>query len=117
MTPEKPDDRIWSIPLDRRQLLKGLGVAGGLMALGGPRRLAEALAADPSAMGNSTGEVPRRALGKTGVQVSALCFGGAHWGRIQDDGEAIRLLHAAIDAGVNFLDNTKLILRFQRDSC
>ena len=105
MTPEKPDDRIWSIPLDRRQLLKGLGVAGGLMALGGPRRLAEALAAESSAVGNSPGEVPRRALGKTGLQVSALCFGGAHWGRIQDDAEAIRLLHAALDAGVNFLDN------------
>jgi hypothetical protein len=54
------------------------------MALGGPGRLAELLAADaPSS------EVPRRVtfragpLGRTGVQVSALCFGGAHWGRIE----------------------------------
>ena len=105
MTPKTPVNRIWSLMLGRRQLLKGLGVAGSLLALGGPSRLAEALAADTPATGTSSGDIPRRALGKTGVQVSALCFGGAHWGRIQDDGEAIRLLHAAIDAGVNFFDN------------
>lgn len=75
------------------------------MALGGPGRLADALAADPPVTDSSTGEIPRRALGKTGLQVSALCFGGAHWGRIQDDREAIRLLHAAIDTGINFFDN------------
>ncbi|MCC6967094.1 MAG: aldo/keto reductase [Nitrospira sp.] len=105
MTPKTPLNRIWSLTLGRRQLLKGLGLAGSLMALGGPGRLADALAADASVTGPSTGDIPRRALGKTGVQVSALCFGGAHWGRIQDDGEAIRLVHAAIDAGVNFFDN------------
>ena len=105
MTRKTPVNGIWSLPLDRRQLLKGLGVAGSLMALGGPGRWADALAADSSVTGTSPGEIPRRALGKTGVQVSALCFGGAHWGRIQDDAEAIRLLHAAIDAGVNFFDN------------
>ncbi|MCC7215079.1 MAG: aldo/keto reductase [Nitrospira sp.] len=105
MTPKKPDTSIWSTSLDRRQLLKGLGVAGSVMALGGPGRLAELLAADAPPPRTSTGEIPRRPLGRTGVQVSALCFGGAHWGRIQDEAEAIRLLHAAIDAGVNFLDN------------
>ena len=105
MTPKAPANRIWSLSLGRRQLLKGFGVAGSLMALGGPGRLAEALATDRPVTGGAPGEMPRRALGKTGVQVSALCFGGAHWGRIQDDGEAIRLLHAAVDAGVNFFDN------------
>ncbi|MGC3974829.1 MAG: aldo/keto reductase [Nitrospira sp.] len=105
MLPKTPVNRIWSLTIGRRQLLKGLGVAGSLMTLGGPGRIANALAADSPATGTSPGEIPRRALGKTGVQVSALCFGGAHWGRIQDDAEAIRLLHAAIDAGVNFFDN------------
>ncbi|MDR4480443.1 MAG: aldo/keto reductase [Nitrospira sp.] len=105
MTPKKPNEAIWSTSLDRRQLLKQLGIAGSLMAFGGPSRWAEALAAEPSSSNSAAGEIPRRALGNTGVQVSALCFGGAHWGRIQDDAEAIRLLHAAIDAGVNFLDN------------
>ena len=105
MTPKISVNRILSLPLDRRQLLKGLSVAGSLMALGGPGRVVEALAADVPVTGNSSGELPRRALGKTGLQVSVLCFGGAHWGRIPDDGEAIRLVHAAIDAGMNFFDN------------
>lgn len=105
MTPKKPDTSIWSTSLDRRQLLKGLGVAGSVMALGGPGRLAELLAADTPSSGTSTGDIPRRALGKTGVQVSALCFGGAHWGRLKDESEAFRIIHEAIDAGVNFLDN------------
>ena len=39
------------------------------------------------------------------MEVSAICFGGAHFGKIQDDTEAIRLLHEAIDAGMTFLDN------------
>ncbi|MFO0731370.1 MAG: aldo/keto reductase [Nitrospiraceae bacterium] len=39
------------------------------------------------------------------MQVSAMCFGGAYWGRNQDDAEAIRILHEAIDAGMTFLDN------------
>jgi aryl-alcohol dehydrogenase-like predicted oxidoreductase len=105
MTNRKSNETIWSTSLDRRQLLKGLGLAGSLMALGGPGRLAEALAGDPAFSGGATGEVPRRPLGKTGVEVSALCFGGAHLGRIRDDAEAVRLLHDAIDAGVTFLDN------------
>lgn len=94
------DGTFLSTAFDRRQFLKTLGLAGSILALGGSRGLAEALA--PPA---TTSEIPRRALGKTGVDVSILCFGGAHWGRMEDDAEAIRVLHEAIDAGVNFLDN------------
>jgi predicted aldo/keto reductase-like oxidoreductase len=93
---------FWTTTFDRRQLLKTLGLAGSLLALGGPGRLAGAMAPTSPA---ATGEIPKRALGKTGVDVSILCFGGAHWGRIESDAEAIRILHEAIDAGVNFLDN------------
>ena len=39
------------------------------------------------------------------MEVSALCFGGAHLGRIDSEAEAIRILHEAIDAGVTFMDN------------
>lgn len=39
------------------------------------------------------------------VAVSAIGFGGYHLGLFEDDAEAIRLLHAALDAGVTFLDN------------
>jgi aryl-alcohol dehydrogenase-like predicted oxidoreductase len=40
-----------------------------------------------------------------GVAVSAIGFGGYHLGMMKDEREAIRLLQAAIDAGVTFLDN------------
>lgn len=40
-----------------------------------------------------------------GVGVSALGFGGYHLGLLDDEREAIRLLHAALDAGITFLDN------------
>jgi aryl-alcohol dehydrogenase-like predicted oxidoreductase len=48
-----------------------------------------------------------RTLGKTGYQVSTVSFGawaiGGSWGPV-DDQESKRALHAAIDAGVNFID-------------
>jgi aryl-alcohol dehydrogenase-like predicted oxidoreductase len=47
-----------------------------------------------------------RTLGRTGMQVSPLCLGtmmfGA-WGNADHD-DSIRIIHAALDAGVNFLD-------------
>jgi len=117
MKPEDHPAEFWSKELDRRQVLKTLGRIGqiGLLgligsgaALGGPRGLAQAIdAAERTAgAGTATGDIPRRMLGKTGVEVSALCFGGAHWGRrMNSDAEALRILHEAIDAGVTFLDN------------
>lgn len=51
--------------------------------------------------------LPRRALGSTGQQVSILTLGGAHVGRVgvADRNEAIRMMHYAIDEGINFFDN------------
>jgi aryl-alcohol dehydrogenase-like predicted oxidoreductase len=37
--------------------------------------------------------------------VSALCLGGAHVGGIKNQREAIKLVHAAIDGGITFMDN------------
>jgi aryl-alcohol dehydrogenase-like predicted oxidoreductase len=52
-----------------------------------------------------TADIPIRPLGATGAMVSALGLGGYHIGGIHDDGEAVRVVHAAIDAGVTFMDN------------
>ena len=49
--------------------------------------------------------IPTRPLGDTGERVSILCLGGWHIGRIEDDGEAIRVMHTALDEGVTFFDN------------
>ena len=47
-----------------------------------------------------------RPLGRTGVQVSRLCLGtmmfGA-WGNTDHD-DSIRIIHRALDAGINFVD-------------
>ncbi len=48
--------------------------------------------------------IPQRELAP-GVAVSAIGFGGYHLGLVRDETEAIRILHAAIDAGITFLDN------------
>lgn len=50
-------------------------------------------------------EIPRRPLGKTGIEVSVLALGGAHLGRIDCEKNAINLMHEAIDAGLTFFDN------------
>jgi aryl-alcohol dehydrogenase-like predicted oxidoreductase len=47
-----------------------------------------------------------RTLGRTGVQVSSLCLGAmmfGAWGE-RDHDESIRIIHAALDAGINFVD-------------
>jgi aryl-alcohol dehydrogenase-like predicted oxidoreductase len=47
-----------------------------------------------------------RPLGATGVQVSPLCLGTMNfgaWGNSDPD-ESIRIIHAALDAGINFVD-------------
>ena len=52
----------------------------------------------------ANGQIPRRPLGKTGEDVSVLGVGGFHIG-VPEESEGIRIVHEAIDAGVNFLDN------------
>ncbi|MFF7610246.1 aldo/keto reductase [Streptomyces parvulus] len=47
-----------------------------------------------------------RPLGRTGVQVSPLCLGAmmfGPWGN-EDEADSIRIIHRALDAGINFVD-------------
>src|ERR1700710_2096210 len=47
-----------------------------------------------------------RTLGRTGVKVSPLCLGAmmfGAWGNTDHD-DSIKIIHAALDAGINFLD-------------
>ena len=50
-------------------------------------------------------EVPRRPFGRHDELVSALALGGYHLGLVGNQREAIRIVHAAIDAGITFMDN------------
>ncbi len=50
--------------------------------------------------------VPRRPLGRTGEQISALGLGGFHIGNPRDEQEGIRLIRDAIERGITFMDNS-----------
>ncbi len=59
------------------------------------------------AASSATGEVPMRRLGRTGERVSSIGLGGFHIGHpYTPDDDAIKLIHAAIDRGITFLDNS-----------
>jgi aryl-alcohol dehydrogenase-like predicted oxidoreductase len=53
----------------------------------------------------SSGEIPRRALGRTGEEVSAIAVGGYHLGLAKTRREGIQIAREALDAGVTFMDN------------
>ncbi len=83
------------MPPTRREFLQQSGLAGAGVALAG------AAAAQPAA-----GQVPRRPFGRhNDVQVSILGLGGFSLASAPSYSEAERILHEALDAGVNFLDN------------
>ena len=47
-----------------------------------------------------------RTLGRTGIKVSPLCLGAMMFGSFgnPDHDDSIRIIHAALDAGINFVD-------------
>src|SRR6185436_2848597 len=49
--------------------------------------------------------VPRRPFGRHPDPVSIIGLGGYHLGKARTKAEAVRIVHEAIDAGINFLDN------------
>jgi aryl-alcohol dehydrogenase-like predicted oxidoreductase len=54
-----------------------------------------------------------RTLGRTGVKVSPLCLGAmmfGAWGNPDHD-DSIRIIHAALDAGINFIDTADVYSR------
>ncbi len=50
-------------------------------------------------------------LGRTGLQVSSLCLGTLNFGWRTEEGEAVRLIHQALDAGINFVDSASCFSR------
>lgn len=81
--------------LPRRRFVRDLGLAGTVAVLAGTALSAQ----------KANGQVPRRAFGRTGVEVSILGIGGHTLGEAKSEEEAIRIVHEAMEAGVNFMDN------------
>ena len=101
--------------MERRKFLQSLAATG----LAAPTVLAQQAATPAIAKTNSGNAIPRvtdpgemrgemlyRKFGQTGETVSAIGLGGAHIGRpTLTQQEATKLMHQAIDRGINFMDN------------
>src|SRR3981081_4727100 len=58
-----------------------------------------------------------RPFGRTGVQVSPLCLGAmmfGAWGNT-DREECVRIIHRALDAGINFIDTADVYARVESE--
>lgn len=49
-----------------------------------------------------------RQLGRSGVPVSVIGIGGNQFGRAVDEAQTIRIIHHAIDRGINFIDTADM---------
>ena len=49
-----------------------------------------------------------RSLGRTGVQVSALCLGAMNFGGPTPEDESFAIIDAALDGGINFIDTANV---------
>jgi len=47
-------------------------------------------------------------FGRTGVKVSPLCLGCMNFGGRQNEAESIRIIHEALDGGINYLDTANV---------
>ena len=47
-------------------------------------------------------------LGRAGVKVSPLCLGCMNFGNPTDEEESIRIIHAALEGGINFIDTANV---------
>jgi len=82
--------------MDRRIFLKGAIMAGIASSMKG--------AEDPKSANKG---MLYRTLGRTGESVSAIGLGGFHLGNPKlSEEESIRLIRAAIDGGITFMDNS-----------
>ena len=79
--------------MKRRDFIKAVAVTGIASSL------------DHVLHATSAGDIPRRTLGRTGEKVSMVGLGGYHIGNQSDENESVRIIRAALDGGINFLDN------------
>jgi predicted aldo/keto reductase-like oxidoreductase len=81
------------VSMNRRHFLK-TAAAGTLMT-----------SLNPKFAHASDVPLPTRTLGRSGEKVSIVGLGGYHIGMQSDEQESIRIIRAALDGGINFLDN------------
>ena len=92
-------------PLDRREFLKGIGLAAAGLAVTDVLTAAESNAISSAKPADKSGAVPKRQLGRTKEMLSIVGVGGHTLARAATEEESIRIVHEAIDGGINFMDN------------
>src|SRR5947209_2471696 len=94
-----------------RERAEGDGRVGGSQRQRGER--ARRAAQEPHARRTSVEAMDYRTLGTTGVKVSPLCLGAmmfGDWGNADHD-DSVRIIHRALDAGINFIDTADVYSR------
>src|ERR1700742_3669560 len=69
--------------------------------------------ADPTSAAGNVRRMQQRTLARTGVHVSPLCLGAmmfGAWGEPDHDA-GVRIIHRALDAGINFIDTADVYSR------
>jgi aryl-alcohol dehydrogenase-like predicted oxidoreductase len=98
--------------MQRRKFIQTAATAAPLLASGfgtsaeQPAPGAPALPRFDPAQEVVRGDMRFRKLGKTGVEVSCIGLGGFHIGIPADEADSIKIIRSAVDAGINFLDNS-----------
>lgn len=87
--------------LNRRKFLKHAAILGAAPFFPGGSMAKQ----QPQAERVPSGVVPKKQLGHTSVQVSALGLGGYHLGSVATDRAALEIIAKALDHGINFFDN------------
>ena len=58
--------------------------------------------------------IPKRILGKTGIEVTALGLGGVCWNLLDEDKDAVAVVLRAIDRGITYLDTASSYKQSER---
>ena len=89
----------------RRDFLKSMGALAAVPAL------------SASAASDTLGEMlPTRRLGRTGLDVTAFCLGGAHMEMAEDEKASQEVIETAIASGVRFFDSARTYGRGRADT-
>jgi uncharacterized protein len=99
----------------RRAFLKGIAMTGAVSVITGSSAQGQTneprpnpiVPNAPAESGAAVAEfqMPRRAMGKTGLEVSILGMGGYHLGTAAGQPEVNNMIAKALDHGINFFDN------------
>ncbi|HZR55245.1 MAG TPA: aldo/keto reductase [Terriglobales bacterium] len=89
------------LEFNRRRFLKGAAVLSAAPLIPGGSMAQQ----EQKSQEIPSGVVPKKQLGKTGVEISAMGLGGYHLGSAETDQAANEIVAKALDHGVTFYDN------------